>query len=66
MVVGNDLTALTRKLLAEGTVDFIIEQNVYWQGYEPVMLLKKYIMAPNNPVEPFLFTNISVINSENM
>lgn len=66
MVVGNDLTAPTRKLLVEGTVDFIIEQNVYWQGYEPVMLLKKYIMAPNGSVEPFLFTNISVINSENM
>lgn len=66
MVVGNDLTASTRRLLQDGAVDFIIEQNLYWQGYRPVMLLKELLLSPGNEIEPFSFTNISVINAENM
>ena len=66
MVVGNDLSAATRKLLRDGTVDFIIEQNMYWQGYQPVLLLKNQILSPQPPKSPFLFTDISVINAENM
>ena len=66
MVVGNDLSAATRRLLADGTVDFIIEQNMYWQGYQPVLLLKNQILSPEPPKSPFLFTDISVINAENM
>lgn len=66
MVVGNDLTTVTRRLLHQGAIDFIIEQNVYWQGYRPVMLLKERLLFPGNEIEPFLFTNISVISIENM
>lgn len=66
MVVGNDLTAVTRRLLQEGTVDFIIEQNVYWQGYRPVVLLKDLMLSPGLRVPEYQFTDISVINAENM
>lgn len=66
MVVGNDLTTVTRKLLQEGTVDFIIEQDVYEQGYRPVVLLKDLILSSDVHVSEYQFTNISVINAENM
>lgn len=66
MIVGNDLTAETRRLLAEGRIDFIIKQDIYWQGYQPVILLKNLILSPESPVEPISFTEISVVNSENM
>lgn len=66
MVVGNDLTAVTRRLLREGAVDFIIEQNVYWQGYRPVVLLKDLMLSPGLRVPEYQFTDISVINAENM
>lgn len=66
MVVGNDLTAVTRRLLREGTVDFIIEQNVYWQGYRPVVLVKDLMLSPDLRVPEYQFTDISVINAENM
>ena len=66
LVVGNDLTSATRRLLLEGTVDFIIEQNIYWQGYQPIVTLKKLIEMPSYPVPENSFTNISVVNSESI
>lgn len=66
MVVGNDLSVVTRKLLASEEVDFIIEQNVYGQGYRPVLLLKKLLTEPGIRIQPLQFTDISIINAENM
>lgn len=66
LVVGNDLTGASRRCLLEGEIDFIIEQNVYWQGYQPVLLLKKLIEMPNFPLQENSFTNISVVNAESI
>ena len=66
MVVGNDLTTVTRRLLKEGMVDFIIEQDLYWQGYQPVMLLKDLLQSPGMQPEPLLFTKMKVMNAENI
>lgn len=66
LVVGNDLTTETKRLLREDVVDFIIKQDVYWQGYQPVILLKNLLLSPDTPLEAVVFTGISVINSENM
>lgn len=66
LVIGNDLTGATRRCLLEGTVDFILEQNVYWQGYQPLLLLKKLIEMPDFPVQENAFTNISVVNAESI
>ncbi len=66
LVVGNDLTNVTRRFLLEGTVDFIIEQNIYWQGYNPIVTLKKLIEMPDFPVPENSFTNIGVVNAESI
>ena len=66
MVVGNDLTTVTRKLLMEDRIDFIIEQNIYWQGYQPIILLKKLIEIPAFPIRENVFSNISVVNAESI
>ena len=66
MVVGNDLTKITKKLLLEDRIDFIIEQNIYWQGYQPVVILKKLIEMPDFPVPENTFTNISIVNAESI
>lgn len=66
LVVGNDLTGATRRLLLEGSVDFIIEQNIYWQGYQPIVTLKKLIEMPSFPIAENSFTNISVVNTESI
>ena len=66
MVVGNDLTNTTKKLLLEGRIDFIIEQNIYWQGYQPVVTLKKLIEMPGFPVPENAFTDVSIVNAESI
>ena len=66
LVVGNDLSAATQSLLNQGVVDFIIEQNIYWQGYEPLMVLKQFFLSAQEDVESCLFTDISIISGENM
>lgn len=66
MVIGNDLTNVTKKLLLEGSIDFIVEQNVYWQGYQPIVTLKKLIEMPDFPIQENAFTNISVVNAESI
>lgn len=65
MIVGNDLTAVTRRLLKNGSVDFIIEQNIYWQGYRPLMLLHNFILNHEEP-KPFEALPLQIICSENM
>ena len=66
MIVGNDLTAVTRRLLTEEKIDFVIEQDMYRQGYQPIILLKELLEQPAKPIKPVLLTEIGVINAENM
>ena len=66
MIVGNDLTAVTRRLLKEEKIDFVIEQDMYRQGYQPIILLKELLEQPAKPIKPVLLTEIGVINAENM
>ena len=66
MIVGNDLTAVTKRLLKAGRIDFIIEQDMYRQGYQPIILLKELLEQPTKPIKPVLLTEIGVINAENM
>ena len=66
MIVGNDLTAVTKRLLKADKIDFIIEQDLYRQGYQPIIQLKEILEDPAKPVKPVMLTEISVINAENM
>ena len=66
MIVGNDLTAVTGRLLKDDKIDFIIEQDLYRQGYQPIIQLKEILEDPAKPVKPVMLTEISVINAENM
>ena len=66
MIVGNDLTAVTRRLLKEDKIDFIIEQDLYRQGYQPIIQMKELLENPAKPVKSVMLTEISVINAENM
>lgn len=66
MIVGNDLTAVTKRLLKADKIDFIIEQDLYRQGYQPIIQMKEILEDPAKPVKPVILTEISVINAENM
>ncbi|MDO4615603.1 MAG: LacI family DNA-binding transcriptional regulator [Lachnospiraceae bacterium] len=64
LVIGNDLTAGTRSMLMEGSVNFIVEQNIYWQGYRPLILMKHLLESPDASTEEDRFTHIRVANRE--
>ncbi len=66
MIVGNDLTAVTRRLLKDDKIDFIIEQDLYRQGYQPIIQMKEILEDPAKSVKSVMLTEISVINAENM
>ena len=66
MIVGNDLTAVTRRLLKEAKIDFVIEQDLYQQGYQPIILMKELLEQPVKPIKPVLLTEIGIINAENI
>ncbi len=66
MIVGNDLTTVSKRLLQSEKVDFIIDQDIYRQGYQPIILLKNLFLSPETIPQQFQFTNIDIINAENI
>lgn len=42
-VISHDLTSATLRLLESAEIDFSISQNIYIQGYQPLIMLKEYL-----------------------
>lgn len=42
-VISHDLTESTKRLLKSGRIDFAIAQDIYQQGYLPLLELRKYL-----------------------
>ncbi|MGE4549679.1 MAG: substrate-binding domain-containing protein, partial [Intestinibacillus sp.] len=66
LVACNDLTDVTRRLLRKGRVDFVIKQDIYSQGYLPVMILKDILLSNKHNIEPYVFTATGIASIENM
>ncbi len=65
-IIAHDLTDTTRKLLAEGEIDFTIGQNIYRQGYRPLIILKEYIQKGIRPEKEETNIPIDIYCAENM
>lgn len=65
-VVSHDLTDSTRRLLRSGEVDFAIVQNIYRQGYRPLILLREYVQRHISPQLEADRTTIEIVCSENI
>lgn len=65
-VICHDISESTKQFLADGSVDFAIEQDIYWQGYRPLMLLRNVIIDQKYPSESLEYTRVNIINAENM
>ncbi|EOS80796.1 hypothetical protein C817_01403 [Dorea sp. 5-2] len=59
-VISNDLTARNMKYLEEGKIRFLIGQDGYRQGYEPVMLLFEKLFDGKEPEKEFAYTEIVI------
>lgn len=59
-VVCNDLTEKNREYLKQGTIQFLLGQNAYIQGYEPVMTLFRKLLDGVEPEEEYHYTEIVI------
>ncbi len=65
-VVVYDQTPGNEQALKEGTVDFLIDQNGYRQGYGPPFLLADILLKGRLPEEEFLYTEIKIRTKYNL
>jgi len=65
-LICHDVSNATANLLNEGIVDFAIEQNIYLQGYKPIMMLRDILFMNQKQVNELEYTQINIVNSENL
>lgn len=65
-VVAHDLSDSNRKLLADGGIDFVIDQDIFVQGYRPVELLAGILLHDKYPDEAFDYTKSIIYTAENL
>lgn len=65
-VVIYDQTPKNEKALEADSVDFLIDQNGYVQGYEPPRILADLLTKGIEPEQEFLFTDINIKTKYNL
>ncbi|MDD2534938.1 MAG: substrate-binding domain-containing protein, partial [Eubacteriales bacterium] len=65
-VVCHDVSASTATLLKENYVDFAIEQNIFIQGYKPIILLRDILFMNLKHENELEYTQINIVNSESL
>lgn len=65
-IVCHDISESTKRLLQEGSIDFTISQDIFRQGYLPLILLREYLQKGKLPELTSTNTHISIICSQNM
>ncbi len=48
-VISHDLTSATLRLLEDEDIDFSISQNIYMQGFQPLIMLQEYLEQGKMP-----------------
>ena len=65
-VVIYDQTPKNEKAIKEGTVDFLVDQNGFFQGYRPLYILANMLTKNIMPEEEYLFTEIKIKTKYNL
>lgn len=65
-VICHDLAKSTKFLLKEGSVDFAITQDIFRQGYLPLIILREYLQKNKLPGDDENHPQISIICSQNL
>lgn len=61
-MIANDFMGNNYQLLREGSIHFLIGQNAYIQGYEPVMILFRLLFHREEPKKEKQYTEIYIRN----
>lgn len=59
-VISNDLTPRNKEELKSGSIQFLLGQNAYAQGYDPIMILFDKTFDGKNPEKEYLYTEIVI------
>lgn len=65
-VIAHDVSATTRRLLREGSVDLTISQDLYRQGYQPLILLRELLQKGKCPAANQISAAMSIFCAENL
>ena len=65
-VIAHDISQHTQLLMQNGQLDFTITQDMYQQGYQPLMVLFDLINYNQYPQHSLLNSDISIICSQNI
>lgn len=65
-VIIYDLTPKNKNALLEGTVDFLIDQEGYEQGYRALTILEDIIKRGNSPENEYMYTEINIKTKYNV
>lgn len=65
-VIANDFIVENIQLLLDGTINFLIGQDGYTQGYQSIMLLFHKLFDNKNPDNEFAYTDIVIKNRFNI
>lgn len=66
IIICHDLPRSTKALLKSGEVDFALEQDIYSQSKKSLQLMKDLLMDSDYIIKPQEFTQINILNSENV
>lgn len=65
-VVVYDQTPRNEMAIKDGVVDFLIDQNGFYQGYRPLYILTNMLLKDMQPEEEFQFTEIKIKTKYNL
>ena len=61
-----DLTPKNKRLLEADVADFLIDQNGYIQGYEPLLILADILQRKRMPEQEYRYTDINIKTKYNL
>lgn len=61
-VIVQDQSGWDTSYLVDGTIDYCIDDDAFYQGYEPIMILFRYLYHGSLPEKEYLYTDIHIIS----
>ncbi|MBO1720456.1 LacI family DNA-binding transcriptional regulator [Extibacter sp. GGCC_0201] len=65
-IIIYDNTPINRKLLSDGVVDFLLDQEAYIQGYEPPFILANILREDRYPDKEYRYTDVNIKTKYNI
>lgn len=65
-VITYDLIPSTIEGLQSGVIDFVIDQNSFWQGYRPAMILYEKLFMGKKAEKEYMYTDILIKTKYNI